>query len=78
MPHLDEDTNWEAEQDARTLAEAKLISADSGRLASAEQAATKLAEEKKEEAAAMNSVASDKLRQRFDHPTSAKLFRNQA
>lgn len=73
MPHLDDDRNWEAEQDARTLAEAKLINADTGRLQSAEQAATKLAEEKREEAVAMSSVASDKLRQQF--PNSPGLFR---
>lgn len=74
MPHgLEEDRNWEAEQDARTLAEAKLIKVDPGRLGSAEQAATKLAEEKKDEAKAMDSVAKDKLRQRF--PNSPELFR---
>lgn len=51
------DEQWRAEDDARTLAEAKKIQKDAGRLTRAQQAAKAMADEKAEDAAAMRQVA---------------------
>lgn len=52
------DKKWQAECDARTLADAKVIEADASRKGAAIEAARKMAEEKTKEAAAMRNVAS--------------------
>lgn len=74
MPDVFDDSEFQAKSDARTLAEAKVIQGDKGRLQSAEQAAVVLAEEAAKDAKAMQSVSKEKLRQQFDHPTSKRLF----
>ena len=55
-----EDKKWQAEQDARTLAEAEVIKGDEGRLMAAKGAAKEMADEKKEEAQAMSKIAGGK------------------
>ena len=62
MPHDEaplsaEDKKYKAESDARSLAEAEEIKGDKARFDAAQEAAKYLAEEKKEEANAMDSVA---------------------
>ncbi len=61
MPHdiamTADDKRWEAESDARTLSEAKIINDDEKRLSAATTAADRLAEEKREQAEAMEKVA---------------------
>lgn len=54
------DAEWRAEQDAETIAEAKLIMSDKTRFANAQAAAEKRAKELKERAAKMDSVAGSK------------------
>ena len=54
------DAEWRAEQDAETIAEAKLIMSDKNRFANAQAAAEKRAKELKERAAKMDSVAGSK------------------
>ena len=49
--------NWEAESDARTLAEADVIRKDSARRIAAEKAAVDMAKRKKEEAASLAKIA---------------------
>jgi hypothetical protein len=56
MPALS-DAEWQAKDDARTLAEAEEIKMDKERLERAKVAANKILEEKKEEAKAMAKVA---------------------
>ena len=58
-----DDQRWQAESDARTLAEAAAIRADESRAAAAEQAAQRLAagEKKRAEAAAVEAAAMAKL-----------------
>ena len=51
------DKKWQAESDARTLMDAKVILKDKKRLTAAQSAAKKLASEKIKEADAMNAVA---------------------
>jgi len=51
------DKEWRARDDADTLARAEEIKADKTRLDTAQAAATKMAEDKAEEAAAMRKVA---------------------
>ena len=53
----DMDHDWEAESDARTLADAKLIQADDKRLKKAADASLRMATEKSDEAEAMRRVA---------------------
>lgn len=53
---------FEQESDARTLAEAKIISEDSKRMKGAETAAKRIAEEKRKEAEGMKSVAEGRLK----------------
>ncbi len=48
---------WQAESDARTLAEATMIKKDQGRLDKATTAADRMAEEKAKEAASLKQVA---------------------
>jgi len=51
------DRRWQAEDDARTLAQSIVIQNDEKRMEAAKQAAERMAEEKREEASAMGSVA---------------------
>jgi len=51
------DKEWQAENDANTLARANLITSDAERLSAAQDAAAQMAEKEKEEAAAMTKVA---------------------
>ena len=56
------DSQWRAEADARTLAEAKVIMADSKRHKAAVQAAAKMSAEQMAKARVMKSVAGKKIR----------------
>lgn len=51
------DADWEAENDARTLMEANIIMKDEERMKKAQEAAERLAKEKKEEAESMSAVS---------------------
>lgn len=53
--------NWEAECDARTLADADVIRNDIVRRTAAEKAAVDMAKRKKDEAAAMAKIAKGQL-----------------
>ena len=55
-----QDKEWQAEDDARTLSQARIIYDDPGRLERAQQKAKEMAEEKKKEADAMGKVAGSK------------------
>ena len=55
-----DDKRWQAESDARTLAEADVIKQDKPRLDAAATAAQRMAEKQREEAAAMSRVAKKK------------------
>lgn len=63
MPGLDypsmteEDKKWQAESDARTLAEAEVINGDATRLKAAIKAAADMAKEAKDESDAMSKIA---------------------
>lgn len=59
MPTTDE--QWQAESDARTLAEAETIKADAGRNLKAQKAAARLLEEKEKEAEALRMLANAKM-----------------
>ena len=50
------DKEWQAESDARTLAEAEQIKQDASRKKAAEKAAAKLAKEKEDDLAALKKV----------------------
>lgn len=52
-----EEKKWQAESDARTLAEAEVIKGDPDRLKAAQESAKGMAEEKSDEAAAMKKIA---------------------
>lgn len=58
-----DERRWRAESDARTLAEANVIKTDKSRLEAATTAAQRMAEQTREEAAAMSKVARQKSRQ---------------
>lgn len=60
MAAINERDEWRAQEDAFTLAEAKKIQKDPGRLTRAQQAAKKMADERAEDAAAMRQVAGRK------------------
>ena len=51
------EAQWQAEDDARTLAQAEVIKQDQARLANARNAAAKIAAREREEANAMSKVA---------------------
>jgi len=51
------DRRWQAESDARTLAEARVIISDKKRVTEAAKAAARISIEKQKEAVAMKSVA---------------------
>lgn len=51
------DKRWQAEDDARILSEAVVISKDPARIKAATEAAARIAEEKRKEASAMAGVA---------------------
>jgi len=55
-----DEKRWQAENDARTLAEAKVIVKDSERLNAAKVEAKRMADEKQKEVSAMRSVAGSK------------------
>lgn len=55
------DRNWEAESDARTLAEADVINKDNTRRTAAVKAAVDMAKRQEDEAAAMAKVAKGQL-----------------
>ena len=59
---------WQADGDARTLARANLINADAERLSAAQDAAAKMAEQEKKEAAAMTKVAKGQKAARTTSP----------
>ena len=61
MPITESERNWEAECDARTLADAEVIRKDSKRREAAEKAAVDMANKKEEEAAAMLKVSTSQL-----------------
>lgn len=66
MPRLTkQDKIWRAEEDAHTLARAKIIMGDITRLASAKQAAERMAEKEREEASAMTDVSNLKTNSRL-------------
>ena len=52
-----QDKKWQAESDARTLAESRVILSDPGRLKLAAKEAQKIAADKMTEAKAMKSIA---------------------
>ena len=52
-----QDLKWQAENDARTLADAKVIMTDSKRLSAAKKAAESIADKQMKEAKAMKKVA---------------------
>ncbi len=56
-PETADEKRWQAESDARSLSEAKIISDDEKRLAAAKVAAERLAEEERERAEAMEKVS---------------------
>jgi hypothetical protein len=60
MPITEEEKRWRAEEDARILAEAKVIQSDQQRLEAARAEAQRMADEKQKEAKAMRSVAGRK------------------
>ncbi len=51
-----DDKKWEAENDARTVAEAAVITADPERLAAAKKVGKPMAKDKEEEAAALKDL----------------------
>jgi hypothetical protein len=52
-----DEKRWRAESDARTIAEAKVIMGDPGRMKAAATAAKKMVEDKKAELAGLKQVA---------------------
>ena len=63
------DETWQAEGDARTLADGEEIKADVERLKKAKAAASRMAIEKQEQADAMKNVGL-----LYDHPTSKAMM----
>ena len=57
IPMTADEKRWQAEYDARTLSEAKIISDDEKRLAAAKVAADRLAEEERIKAEALEKVS---------------------
>ena len=57
IPMTAEEKRWQAEGDAHTLSQAKIINGDENRMAAAKQAAEKLAEHEREQAEALEAVA---------------------
>jgi len=57
---IEQDRDWEAENDARILADAKVIQADQKRLDKAAKASLRMAKEKSDEAEAMKRVGRQK------------------
>jgi hypothetical protein len=58
------EAQWQAESDARTLAEAETIKSDGARMAAAVRAAQRLADAENERARALRTVAKQKPRAR--------------
>lgn len=64
-----QDKKWEAEDDARTLAEAHVIKNDKTRMKNASIAAKKMLEEKKDEVKGLAKVAALKIhRKKWNNP----------
>lgn len=61
MTAKQEEEKWQAESDARTLAEAEVIRKDGPRLKKAQKAAKQMEKERKDEAEAMAKIANAKL-----------------
>lgn len=61
LPMTAEDKKWQADSDARTLAEAKVIEKDPARMKIAMNAAKKMAKDRMDEANAMKAVAKKAL-----------------
>ena len=59
-PLTAEDKQWQAKDDARTLAEANVIREDADRMSAAQTAAKQMAEDEREKATALGKVASGK------------------
>ncbi len=59
IPLTAQDKKWQAESDARTLSEAKIINDDEPRMQSAKVAAEEMAAEERERAEALEDVAGD-------------------
>ncbi len=55
-PVTADEKRWQAESDARTLSESKIIAADENRLSAAKTAADRLAVEERKKAEALESV----------------------
>jgi hypothetical protein len=68
-PEAVSDNEWQAECDARTLADAEVIHQNPERMNKAKAAATRMANEKQEEAEALKKIGI-----LYDHPTSKKLM----
>ena len=66
------DAEWQAQSDARTLAEAEQIKADAQRLTRAQAKARGMADEKAQDAAALRRVAGGKASGGSIAPTSAR------
>ncbi len=70
MPHLTlSDKEWEARNDARTLADSEAIKEDVTRLGAAQAAAKKMADEQQEELDNIKTIA------KRIYPNSPELFR---
>jgi hypothetical protein len=67
-----DDKRWQAEDDARALAQANVVNDDPARLEKAKNAATRMAAEEKERADAMSKVARSKKKKAASEPASDK------
>lgn len=67
-PMVASDDEWQAECDARTLSDAKVIEADAERMKKAKAAASRMALEKQEAADALKKIGI-----LYDHPDSKAL-----
>jgi len=72
MTAMNEEAMWQAENDARTLANAEAIKADKGRLERARAAAKRMAQQEREQANAMNKVAGGKALKEDREETTPK------
>lgn len=76
-----EEKRWQAESDARTLAEANVIREDPERMKAAQGAAKKMAEDEREQANAMSKVARGaqaRAKRPAGHPSLAVPVKNKA
>ena len=68
---MEDDAKWQAESDARTLAEAKRIVSDKGRLGAAQAAAKAMLEKQEAETKALRSIANSANPTRIPSESSA-------